>query len=252
MRASPAAALIEVFDSFQGEGPKVGEPSVFVRTAGCPLRCSYCDTVYSYQSGPEFEVRSLEHGIIDVLANPISARDLDAALPGSLLRGVRWLSLTGGEPLLFPDFAAELCSMARARGLSTLLETAGIHPEGLSRVLPALDHLSMDWKLPSTLAGQDHGDLHLACLSAALEPGVETSVKMVLTSRVGAAEMDGALERLAGFADHVLLVLQPVTPCLEETEALPRQDMIRHGRAAMDQGFRVLLLPQVHRLLELP
>lgn len=65
------APLVEIFDSFQGEGRFVGTRMLFVRTATCPLRCLYCDTPNSYQAAATFPVR---FGVRDAQEpNPVGA-----------------------------------------------------------------------------------------------------------------------------------------------------------------------------------
>ncbi|MFI7966986.1 7-carboxy-7-deazaguanine synthase QueE, partial [Acinetobacter baumannii] len=58
--SDPASGLriTEIFYSLQGEANASGLPTVFIRLTGCPLRCSYCDTTYSFEGGERF---SLEH-----------------------------------------------------------------------------------------------------------------------------------------------------------------------------------------------
>lgn len=73
----------EVFMSIQGEGLSTGLPTVFVRTQGCNLRCSYCDTKYSYYSGKECSIHEVVRKIEKF--------------------GIKRVCLTGGEPLLQED-----------------------------------------------------------------------------------------------------------------------------------------------------
>ncbi len=49
----------EIFYSLQGEGLLVGTPSVFIRTSGCNLRCTYCDTIYAYEKGTEMMIQEI-------------------------------------------------------------------------------------------------------------------------------------------------------------------------------------------------
>jgi 7-carboxy-7-deazaguanine synthase len=86
LRAPALISVREAFYAIQGEGARAGEPSVFVRVAGCNLDCWFCDT--DWQHGDKFTVD-------DVVA--LVARVSDPHLP-------RWVTLTGGEPCAAPAF----------------------------------------------------------------------------------------------------------------------------------------------------
>jgi 7-carboxy-7-deazaguanine synthase len=98
--------IAELFYSIQGEGSLVGVPSVFIRTSGCNLRCSWCDTPYtSWQ--PEGTDLSLRQILDEVRAHP-----------------ARHVVVTGGEPMIQPEIIP-LAEQLRAAGLHITIETAG-------------------------------------------------------------------------------------------------------------------------------
>jgi 7-carboxy-7-deazaguanine synthase len=99
--------IAEIFYSVQGEGSLVGVPSIFVRTSGCNLRCSWCDTPYASWN-PEGD----DLGIDEIL-------DRAAAFPAA-----RHVVLTGGEPMIAPG-VAELSQRFREREMHITIETAG-------------------------------------------------------------------------------------------------------------------------------
>ena len=111
----------EVFYSIQGEGKLTGMPSVFIRTSGCNLRCTWCDTPRtSWESAGE-------------------ARDLDI---DEILRRIRehagrYVVLTGGEPLLAPD-VDELTRRITADGYHLTIETAATVRAWIERCSPPL------------------------------------------------------------------------------------------------------------------
>jgi len=99
--------IAEVFYSVQGEGTLVGVPSVFIRTSGCNLRCSWCDTPYASWS-PEGEELSVDE-IVERFTSYSAARHA---------------VLTGGEPMIMPGIV-ELSAKLRDRGIHITVETAG-------------------------------------------------------------------------------------------------------------------------------
>ena len=247
------APLIEMFWSVQGEGRFVGETMGFLRVATCPLRCSYCDTPHSYAASPTFAVHAA-HGI-EHERNPVNAEraaQLAQSLRPKSHRAVPRLSITGGEPLVFPAFVRAVGQRLRADGWRMHLETAAIDAAAFAQCVGEVDHLSADYKLPETIGGADHGEAHVACCALALDRGASVDVKIVLTPRCSDASFDLALQRLARVRDDVVLVLQPVTPCLQETERLPQPRLTELLARAEAEGFCVRVLPQVHKALQVP
>ncbi len=99
--------ISEIFYSVQGEGTLVGVPSVFVRTSGCNLRCSWCDTPYtSWQ--PEGDEMSMAEILDRVSAYPVAKHAV----------------LTGGEPMIAPGIVP-LSNALSQRGMHITFETAG-------------------------------------------------------------------------------------------------------------------------------
>jgi 7-carboxy-7-deazaguanine synthase len=99
--------IAEIFYSVQGEGSLVGVPSIFIRTSGCNLRCSWCDTPYTSWN-PEGE----DLTIVEIL-------DRTAVFPAG-----KHVVLTGGEPMIAPGIV-ELSERLRGRGKHITVETAG-------------------------------------------------------------------------------------------------------------------------------
>jgi 7-carboxy-7-deazaguanine synthase len=116
----------EIYASIQGESTFAGLPCTFVRTTGCNLRCSWCDTTQAFYGGTR-----MSRG--DVLAK-------------ALATGTELVELTGGEPLLQPGvfpLMSELCDAGR----TVLVETSG--EADVSRVDPRV-HKIMDLKAPGS------------------------------------------------------------------------------------------------------
>ena len=120
--------IIEVFHSVQGEGPWTGVRTTFVRTARCNLRCSWCDTKYSFGPGRE---RSIESIVREIERNR-----------------TRHVCLTGGEPLLQSE-SPELVRTLSHRGIQTVIETGGSLDVAPYLRFPDVV-LSVDVKCPSS------------------------------------------------------------------------------------------------------
>jgi 7-carboxy-7-deazaguanine synthase len=116
----------EIYASIQGESSYSGFPCVFVRLTGCPLRCRWCDTTYSFQGGTEMAIDRI---VSDVLAH-----------------NIRVVELTGGEPLA-QKAAPVLMQKLIDAGRTVLIETGG--SEDIS-VLPPQSHVIMDIKCPGS------------------------------------------------------------------------------------------------------
>jgi 7-carboxy-7-deazaguanine synthase len=101
--------ITELFHSLQGETSRVGLPTVFVRLTGCPLRCRWCDTTYSFQGGETLE--------------------LDAVLARIARYGTPAVCVTGGEPLAQKNCLPLLDALCDA-GYSVSLETSGAYDIG--------------------------------------------------------------------------------------------------------------------------
>src|SRR5436190_3125991 len=106
--------ISEIFYSIQGEGELTGVPSVFVRTSGCNLRCTWCDTPYASWN-PEGEQRSVAQIVTAVEGFPVA----------------KHVVLTGGEPMIAKDIRG-LAAELKTKGRHITIETAAtIAPEGI-------------------------------------------------------------------------------------------------------------------------
>jgi len=118
--------LTEIFLSVQGEARSVGWPTVFVRLTGCPLRCQYCDTAYSFYGGEWWNIDDI---LIEVARH-----------------GARHVCVTGGEPLSQKRCIILLKKLCDA-GYEVSLETSGAIDIG--EVDPRVSRV-MDLKTPDS------------------------------------------------------------------------------------------------------
>jgi 7-carboxy-7-deazaguanine synthase len=104
----------EIFYSIQGEGSRSGRPCLFIRLAGCPVRCTYCDTAYAFHKGDIMEIEEITAKAISIIGMP------------KLGPNAPFVELTGGEPLAQCDAIPLLAELTRL-GYEVALETAGSH-----------------------------------------------------------------------------------------------------------------------------
>lgn len=148
-----ALRLTEIFFSLQGEAARAGLPTVFVRLTGCPLRCVWCDTTYSFSGG--------EPATIDSILARV------AKYPA------RQVCVTGGEPLAQKEclpLLSALCDAGYEISLETsgALDIAGVDPR-VARV--------MDLKAPDSGEGDKNRWENLGLLTPRDE------IKIVIASR---------------------------------------------------------------------
>jgi 7-carboxy-7-deazaguanine synthase len=149
--------LIELYKSVQGESSFAGVPCIFVRLAGCNLRCAWCDSEYTFAGGKSFTA----DGII---------AQIEALGP------CRLIEFTGGEPMLQARELLPLMDQLLAKNYTLMIETSGERP--LADV-PRAVHKIVDVKCPG--AGAAANSFRMENLDA-LTPNDE--VKFVLTDRV--------------------------------------------------------------------
>jgi len=118
--------ITEIFHSIQGESSYAGQPCVFVRLTGCPLRCTWCDTDYAFNGGHECSI--------------------DEVLAKVQTYGCRLVEVTGGEPLVQPESLPLMTRLCDA-GYTVLLETSGA--VDIAPVDPRA-HVILDVKCPGS------------------------------------------------------------------------------------------------------
>jgi organic radical activating enzyme len=253
--APRAANLVEIFSSIQGEGPDLGAATLFVRFAGCDLRCRWCDSKHTWQPATECRIETARFsGEWRTRENPLPVDAIVAAARSLDARAHRFVSLTGGEPLLQPAAARAVARALGRLGPAIHLESHGLATEALEELIEDVDVVSMDWKLASEVrrasdpprgAVPDFHDAHQAFLEVARRAS-RTVVKLVVTPRSTDEEIDEVIARVAQVHAGATLVLQPVTPC-DGAERRPTAQRLltlseRAGRRLAD----VRVIPQTH------
>ena len=128
--------LAEHFISVNGEGRCAGELALFLRFAGCNLRCDWCDTAWACGNDAPCELVSIGH--------------LMQIAEDAVRQGVRNVTLTGGEPLLQENICELIERLGRELGLRVEIETNGAVPLAEFKKHAGGGVYTMDYKLPSS------------------------------------------------------------------------------------------------------
>ena len=263
-----SAWLAEIFCSLQGEGPFVGARQVFVRLAGCHRRCRYCDTPAAQTIRPSYCTVEKQRPVSDrayscrprdltrrdrTECNPVTATRLlellaayrrDAVQPHSV-------SFTGGEPLLQVEFLKAAFPRLRREGWRIYLETSGDRWRELAQILPHLDFIAMDIKLPSVTGQHGAWQAHRKFLQLAVTARAETFVKIVVSRATVENEVGRAARLVASVAQQTPVILQPATPHRGVHAPTPQQ-LWRWQALALAAGLRdVRVIPQCHMAMKI-
>ncbi|PKM76486.1 MAG: 7-carboxy-7-deazaguanine synthase QueE [Firmicutes bacterium HGW-Firmicutes-15] len=240
------ANLAEIMESIQGEGLLVGSRQVFLRFTGCNLRCAYCDTPGSFEPLPYCQVAKVtgRGDLWEQVPNPFSVEQIREHLKNY---SSQWISLTGGEPLLWADFIREMGEKLKPQGYKLMLETNGTLYEQLGECLPYIDLISMDYKLPSA-TGVNCGAEHAQFLTVAANKAVY--IKIVIDSKVEREEIEEALGIITAVNPNILLILQPVTP-IKAAYSLSIEKLLDLQKMCQEKIADVRIIPQIHKMMGL-
>jgi pyruvate-formate lyase-activating enzyme len=186
-------------------------------------------------------------------ANPLDAAALDAEIE-ALRRAappLHALALTGGEPLAQVDFL-ETWLAGRRPPLPLLLETAGIWPQRLARLLPFVAIVSLDVKCPSNTGERARWDEHEACLAAAVAAERDVYVKMPVDAGTDPDEVALGARLVARAGRPVPLLLTPLTTPDGSRMLIDAGGLERLHAVASQAHDDVRILPQLHKVLGIP
>lgn len=230
----------EIFTSIEGEGIYLGTKTLFIRLAGCPLRCFWCDTPYalSLYDGKEYEVEEA----LKVIDDSIKAKTFKA-------------NLTGGEPLLQYKAVYEIAKHLKERGLVTYLESSCYDAKRFAYLLPWIDICKIEFKMKGSAAVKDEDydrliDETLLCLDAAIENKKIAYIKIVISNRDNLTDIRNVIgkifKRLNGATIHGF-VLQPAYG------AEPSMEQLLHAYDEVYEHYMdVRIIPQIQKVMNIP
>lgn len=258
------AKLIEIFSGIQGEGLNVGSRQIFIRFALCDLRCWFCDSAHTWQAPATCRVEKTSgRRDFEIYPNPISLETLLEWVSRQAVAGLHdSISITGGEPLLHAPFLQEFLPQVRSvTGLPIYLETGGHRPQQLAMILPYLNLVGMDIKLPS-VSGEAHWQAHEEFLQHCRSSHINVFVKLIISNQTNVEELEQTAQLIERVSPEVPLFLQPVTP-LSEVEiaqmkldktlkvlVAPAPEQVLEWQALMKRRLKqVRVIPQTHKML---
>lgn len=222
--------VMEIYRSIQGEGTLMGVPTTFVRFFACNLRCSWCDTKYSWS------VR--EGGTWESLTPEEVVQRVEAL-------GAHHVVLTGGEPTLQKELS-QLAQLLKDDQYHLTVETnATIFP---ARVVPLIDLWSLSPKLSS--AGENY--LRFPIMQTFLErlrPD-QQQWKFVVRDDADMQLLQNLLTRFPLFKErHLPIVLQPEGDLAVTNYPAALEQLAEYTQTPFWQDYYVRVLPQLHVII---
>jgi len=233
--------LFEIFTSVEGEGILYGTKTLFVRLAGCPFTCFYCDTLESLpmDSGTEYS--------IDDASNLIDTK---------LEKNTYKVNFTGGEPLVQAEAVLEIAKHIKSKNIPTYLESSCYDSNKFSIVLPFIDYIKIEFKTPDAkfVDTKHYSKLienALECLKAAVHSKKITYIKIVVSSKTELESLNELLinifniiskEDISGF------IIQPTYGIAEPS----LEQLLKFYDLVYPYYKEVRVVPQLHKLIGAP
>jgi 7-carboxy-7-deazaguanine synthase len=206
--------VIEIFKSIQGEGTQAGEITTFVRSAGCNMRCAWCDTTYSWDRA----------GLRDS-----KIMDIDEIMEEIERLASRFVCLTGGEPLLQPDLQ-ELITAIRMTGRNVSIFTNGSLP---IRDYVGVSKWVVDYKLKSS------GDKTPFCQENFSSMSSKDDLKFVIDTD---EDLDEAVKVIQGNKIKAKVL---ISPCLDGS----MRNAVKIAERIIKEKLNVRYSLQLHTVL---
>ena len=233
--------LFEIFTSVEGEGILYGTKTLFVRLAGCPFTCFYCDTKESLplNSGTEYT--------IDEANNLIDSNLHDQTYK---------VNFTGGDPLIQHQAVAQLAKHIQNKKIPTYLESSCFDIDRFNHVLPFIDIVKIEFKTKdSDFVDSEHYEKLIGhtmkCLESSVTSKKTTYVKIVVSSKTQLNEFKKLVDDIFNTIskeDIHGFVIQPTYGISEPTLDL----LLNLYDIVFPHYIDVKVVPQLHKFIGAP
>ena len=225
--------IFEIFTSVEGEGILYGTKTLFVRLAGCPFTCFYCDTKESLplDSGDEYSIE-----------------DANQLIDSNLKDKTYKVNFTGGDPLIQHEAVAQLAKHIQEKKIPTYLESSCFDIDRFNHVLPFIDIVKIEFKTKDAdFVDSKHYEKliqhAIKCLESAVKEKKTTYIKIVVSSKTKTNEFEDLInqifkviskDNIDGFIiqptygvsepslDHLLNLYDLVYPHYSEVKVVPQ------------------------------
>jgi organic radical activating enzyme len=233
--------LFEIFTSIEGEGILYGTKTLFVRLAGCPFTCFYCDTLDALpmDSGTEYSINE-------------ACNLIDAKLEKNTYK----VNFTGGEPLIQYESVLEMAKHVKSKNISTYLESSCYDSEKFSHLLPYIDYIKIEFKTPdSKFVDSIHYskliENAIECLKASVKSKKFTYIKIVVSSKTQLEELKALVEKIfnkISKTDITGFIIQPTYGISEPS----LETLLKFYDLVFPLYNEVRVIPQLHKLIGAP
>ena len=233
--------LFEIFTSVEGEGILYGTKTLFVRLAGCPFTCFYCDTKESLplDSGKEYDIQE-------------ASRLIDSNLQKQTYK----VNFTGGDPLVQHEAVAELAKYVQSKKIPTYLESSCFDSNRFNHVLPFFDIVKIEFKTKdSEFVDSKHYERLIEnamnCLKSSVSTKKITYIKIVVSSKTELNEFTNLVKNIFNSVSKNQIdgfIIQPTYGIKE-----PSLDLLLSLYDVVYPYYtEVKVVPQLHKFIGAP